>query len=341
MKKLLNTLYITTPGAYLSLKGETVCVKIEKQTKLRLPLHTIQGIVCLGATACSPSLLGKCSKLQIGISFLSLYGKFLARVHGPVYGNVLLRREHYRRADDLVESAKIAQSVVAAKIANCRKVLQRTAREQEDLSDALQKSIYNLGQSLMTLQDPQSLDTVRGIEGDSARLYFSVFDHLIIQQKNDFSFQGRNRRPPLDAVNALLSFIYTLLTHDVISALESVGLDPYVGFLHRDRPGRPSLALDLMEEFRPILADRLALSLINRKQVSKKGFIKTESGAVKMDDTTRKTVLTSYQKRKMEEIIHPFINEKIEFGLVPFVQAQLLSRYIRGDISDYPPFIWR
>lgn len=343
MKKLLNTLYVTKEGAYQQLKGKTVCVRIEKETKLRLPLHTLEGIVCMGPVSCSSSLMGACAEHKVSMSFLSWSGRFLARVNGPVTGNVLLRREQYRRADRPVDCARIAQSSTLAKLANSRKVLQRAIRDQKQkyATDELQAAVRKLEQRLLTLQEPFPLDALRGIEGEAAKIYFQVFDDLIVQQKGDFSFQGRNRRPPLDPVNALLSFIYTLLCHDVVTALETVGLDPYVGFLHKDRPGRPSLALDMMEELRPVIADRMTLSIINLKQVTAKGFRKTESGAVKMNDATRKTVLQTYQKRKMEEIVHPFIQEQIPYGLLPFVQAQLLSRHLRSELSEYPPFIWR
>jgi CRISPR-associated protein Cas1 len=256
---------------------------------------------------------------------------------------VLLRREQYRRADDLQASSAIARAVVTGKIANCRTVLQRSLRDHSDKieADAVSCASQYLVHSIRRLQCEQSLDIVRGFEGDAANTYFSVFNHLITSQKDIFIFDERNRRPPLDNVNCLLSFLYTLLMHDVRSALETVGLDPAVGFLHRDRPGRYGLALDIMEEFRPFFADRLALSLINLCQVQGKGFSQKESGAVLMNDDTRKTVLVAYQKRKQEEILHPFINEKVTIGLLPHVQAMLMARYLRGDLDCYPPFIWR
>jgi len=343
MKKLLNTLYVTTQGAYLAKEGETVVVKIDQEVRLRLPVHTIGGIVCFGNVSCSPFLMGFCGESGVGISFLSEHGRFLARVQGPVSGNVLLRREQYRFADDQEYSARMAKAFVTGKIANCRKVLQRALRDHSDkMSDAdLTRSIAVLNSSLKSLGLNQSLDSVRGLEGDAAHTYFGVFDNLIVVQKESFVFQERNRRPPLDNVNCLLSFLYTLLVHDCRSALESVGLDPAVGFLHRDRPGRPSLALDLMEEFRPFLADRLTLSLINLKQVQDKGFSKTEAGAVMMNDETRKTLLVAYQERKQEEIYHPFLDEKITIGLLFHVQAMFLARCLRGDLDGYPPFIWK
>jgi CRISPR-associated protein Cas1 len=343
MRHLLNTLYVTTQGAYLSREGETVLVRADQEVKLRVPIHTLGGIVCFGQVSCSPPLMGLCGERNVTISFLSEHGKFYARVQGPVSGNVLLRREQYRRADSEAVSARIAQSVVVAKIANCRTVLLRGIRDHPETPQvqALEAAAVRLARLLDDLRQPVPLDTVRGLEGDAARTYFDVFDHLITAQKEEFFFHERSRRPPLDNLNALLSFFYTLLVHDVTAALETVGLDPAVGYLHRDRPGRPSLTLDLMEEFRPVLADRLALSLINRQQIRGKGFRKTETGAVLMDDATRKEVLVAYQKRKQEEIQHPFLGEKVEVGLLPFVQAMLLARYLRGDLDGYPPFLWK
>lgn len=343
MRHLLNTLFVTTQGAYLAREGETVLVRVERETRLRIPIHTLDGIVCFGQVSCSPPLMEMCGGRNVLISFLSEHGRFWAQVHGPAHGNVLLRREQYRRCDDDVKCASVARSIVIAKISNCRTVLLRAARErsEDDGTRALDAAAGRLARLLDELEKPWTLNVVRGKEGDSAREYFSVFDHLITAQKEDFFFRGRNRRPPLDNMNALLSFTYALLTHDVTSALEAVGLDPAVGFLHRDRPGRPGLALDLMEEFRPFLADRLALSLVNLRQVNGKGFTKTETGAVTMDDATRKELLKAYQARKQEEITHPFLGEKIAVGLLPYAQALLMSRYLRGDLDAYPPFLWR
>ena len=345
MKKLLNTLFVTTQGAYLSKEGETVVVSVDKEVKLRIPIHTLGGIVCFGNVLCSPFLMGFCAENGVGLSFLSEYGRFLARVQGPVSGNVLLRREQYRRADDPEFSAGMARMALTGKIANSRTVLQRAMRDhggKESMdTERVSLVVKRLTSYLSRLENDNSLDVVRGFEGDAAHTYFSVFDQLIVAQKDGFQFVERNRRPPLDNVNCLLSFVYTLLVHDIRSALESVGLDPAVGFLHRDRPGRPGLALDIMEEFRPFIADRLALSLINLKQVHAKGFIKMDSGAVLMNDQTRKTVLVAYQERKREQIHHPFIDEKVPIGILFHVQALLLARYLRGDIDGYPPFIWR
>ena len=343
MKKLLNTLYVTTQGAYLAKEGETVAVKIDQEVRLRIPVHTIGGIVCFGNVSCSPFLMGFCSENGICISFLNQHGRFLARVQGPVSGNVLLRREQYRNADNEVSSGKMAKAFVTGKIANCRTVLQRALRDHSGKIDeeALRLALDNLNRTLKSLELNQTRNEVRGLEGHAAHTYFSVFDHLIVAQKDEFSFQERNRRPPMDNVNCLLSFIYTLLVHDCRSALESVGLDPAVGFLHRDRPGRPGLALDLMEEFRPFFADRLVLSLINLRQVQHKGFKKTEAGSVVMNDETRKVLLVAYQERKQEEILHPFLEEKVSIGILFHVQALLLARCLRGDLDGYPPFIWK
>lgn len=343
MKKHLNTLFVTTQGAYLSKEGETVVVRVEKETRLRVPIHTLGGIVCFGNVLCSPFLMGFCAERDVAVSFLSEYGRFLARVQGPVSGNVLLRREQYRRADDMDMAARIARSILTGKLANSRAVLRRAMRDHPEKIDgaSVEEASRRLGHSLENIQSCPPLDTLRGIEGEAAHTYFSVFDHLIVSQKDGFSFAERNRRPPLDRVNCLLSFIYTLLMHDVRSALETVGLDPAVGFLHRDRPGRPGLALDMMEEFRPFLADRLTLSLINLNQVQEKGFTQSESGAVLMGDETRKAVLVAYQKRKQDEIYHPFIDEKVTIGLLFHMQALLLARFLRGDLDGYPPFIWK
>ena len=343
MKKLLNTLFVTTQGSYLFKEGETVVIKADDEIRLRLPIHTLGGIVCFGQVSCSPYLMGFCAESGVAVSFLTENGDFLAKVQGPVSGNVLLRREQYRRADDLKTSALIAQAVLTGKIANCRTVLQRALRDHSDKidADAISQASQRLANYMRRLSSELTLDVLRGIEGESAYTYFSVFDHLITSQKDNFRFQERSRRPPLDNVNCLLSFLYTIVMHDVRSALETVGLDPAVGFLHRDRPGRYGLALDLMEEFRPFFADRLALSLINLCQVQDKGFQKKESGAVWMDDDTRKTVLVAYQKRKQEEIEHPFLKEKVSIGILFYVQALLMARYLRGDMDNYPPFIWK
>lgn len=343
MKRHHNTLYVTTQGSYLSAEGETVLVRVDKETKARFPLHMLEGIVCFGRISCSPALMGRCSERGVGISFLTGRGRFLARVQGPVSGNVLLRREQYRRADDGEASARLAASFVGAKVANSRAVLLRARRDHPESTGAaaINRASLGLAEDIGMLADDLPLDAVRGVEGDAARTYFDVFDHLIVAQKNDFRFDGRSRRPPKDRVNALLSFVYTLLVHDASSALEAVGLDPQVGFLHRDRPGRPGLALDLIEEFRSFLADRLVLSLINRRQVRAKGFVERETGGVVMDDETRKAVLVAYQERKQEEVVHPFLGEKTTLGMFLHIQSLLLARHFRGDLDGYPAFVAR
>lgn len=343
MRKLLNTLYVSSQGSYLHQDGETVVVERDKTKVLQLPFHAIGGIVCFGNVLCSPFLLGTCAERDIGISFLSEHGRFLASVRGPVNGNVLLRRQQYRTADDPVATRNIAANVASGKLANSRVVLNRALRDHEDKTDIAVVGAASLAIDRILDRIPLAVDAdeIRGFEGLAAAEYFAVFDQLIIEQKDGFPFSQRNRRPPLDPVNALLSFVYTLLMHDIRSAIESVGLDPAVGFLHRDRPGRPGLALDLMEEFRSVIADRLVLSMINRRQIAPKGFAKAANGAVTMDEETRKRVLVEYQNRKQEELRHPYIEETVPIGLLFFIQANLMARHIRGDIDGYPPFFWR
>lgn len=340
MNQHLNTLFITTPGAYLAKDGASVLVRVKREVRLRVPVHNIGGIVCLGPVGCSPKLLGLCAESGVTVSFLTTSGRLMAQVTGFTSGNVLLRREQYRRADDEAGSLSVASNIVAAKIANSRAVLLRAARENpaESGVDALRKITDRLAQSIHDVQQARTLDQLRGLEGDAAKFYFSVFNHLIRSSDETLKMIGRSRRPPRDPVNALLSFLYAMLTHDARSACETVGLDSAVGFLHRDRPGRPGLALDLVEEFRAYIADRLTLSLINRKQVQSSGFRWSESGAVEMSDETRKTVITEYQKRKQEEISHPFLNERVTIGLLIHLQARLLARYLRGDLDAYPAF---
>ena len=343
MKTHLNTLFITTQGAYLSKYGEALQVKVEDETRLQLPLHTLGGIVCFGQVSMSPWLMARCAEDGIAISFLSEHGKFLAKVSGHTPGNVLLRREQYRRADDGSASAAIARSMIAAKVANGRSVLLRAGRDYPDAPGrpALETAAAHMARCLRMLPGTSTLDAIRGVEGDSANAYFGAFDHLITVPGTAFAFSGRSRRPPLDPVNALLSFLYAMLGHDARAACETSGLDSQVGFLHRDRPGRPSLALDLMEEFRPFIADRLALTLINRQQVRASGFRQSESGAFLMDDATRKEVLVSYQRRKQDTIVHPFLEEETTVGLLLQLQARLLARHLRGDLDAYPAFFWK
>lgn len=343
MRKLLNTVFVTSPDSYLSRDGENIVVRLGDKEGFRIPSHNIEGIVCFGWAGASPALIGLCSERNIGLSFLSGQGKFMGRMSGPVKGSVHLRRAQYRWADDCEKSLHLARLFVAGKISNSRTVLMRAVRDHRDESYC-----KNLGNSAEYLKRNQklalnagSIEFLRGIEGDAANTYFESFDHLIVSQKESFFMRGRNRRPPRDNLNVLLSFTYSLLAHEVISALETVGLDPQVGFLHVDRPGRPSLALDLMEEFRAYFADRLVLSLINRLQVDKKGFSGSSDTGITMDENTRKTVIAAWQQRKQEEIMHPFLKEKISIGLIPYSQAMLLARFIRGDIDDYPVFLMK
>lgn len=343
MKRHHNTLFVTTQGAYLAAEGETIVVRVDGSQKLQVPAHMLEGIVCFGRVSCSPILMRRCSERGIGISFLTEGGRFLARVVGPVSGNVLLRREQYRAADDRARAARIARSMVLAKVANSRAVLLRSLRDHPESGGAqgVRCAADSSATILRRTEGTTDLDAVRGFEGEAAQLYFAVFDHLITNDKDAFRFGGRSRRPPLDRVNAALSFAYTLLTHDAVSALEAVGLDPQVGFLHRDRPGRPGLALDLVEEFRAFLADRLVLSLINRQQFRRDGFTVTEAGGVIMTADTRKLLLTSYQERKSEEIAHPFLRDRTTVGMLVHLQALLLARFLRGDLDEYPAFFWR
>jgi CRISPR-associated protein Cas1 len=341
MKHHLNTLFVMTQGAYLKKDGDAVSVRIEKQVRLRVPLINLCGIVCFGRIACSPYLLGACARAGVAVTFFTEYGRLLAVSHGFTPGNVLLRRAQYRRADDPQQSADVARTIVLGKIANYRALLRRAAREQDDLAiiQDLQRVIEHINNAIALLDGPITLDFVRGLEGQTSARYFSVFNHLILAQKNHFTFTTRSRRPPRDQVNALLSFLYALLLADVRGACEAAGLDAAVGFLHRDRPGRPGLALDLMEELRPILADRVALTMINRQQIKRKDFIVQPSGAVLLNESGRRLVLQEYQARKNEAIMHPFLNEKMTMGLVPHIQARLFARYLRGELDSYPPFI--
>lgn len=342
MKKLANVLYVTIPEAFLSLDGETVVIKKEEAVSMRLPLHNLENIVCFNYQGVSPALMGACSERNVGLCFLTPYGRFLARVSGRVRGNVLLRKKQYAVSEKETDSVPIAASFLMAKISNCRKVVARAVRDHAMLVDvpALNQAAAALKGILAVIPECKTIGELMAFEGSAAKIYFSIFNQLILQQRQDFPFESRTRRPPLDNMNSLLSFLYTLLTNEVSSALETVGLDPYVGFLHQDRPGRPSLALDMMEELRPVFGDRLALSLVNRKQVTGKGFTQKESGGILMDDETRKTVLTAWQERKKEEIIHPYLKERIPFGLIPHVQAMLLARFLRGDLDAYPPYFW-
>lgn len=346
MRRQLNTLYITTEGAWLRKDGENIVMEVDGEIRGRLPAHMLESLVCFGRVLVSPPLLGYCAESGISVCFMTAYGRFLARVEGPVSGNVLLRREQYRRTDDAQACVAIVRNLLLGKLHSQRVVLGRGLRDYRDKMEesarrALGYAHTRLKRISTRLHHESSVDVLRGLEGEAAQAYFGAFPHLIRAPENAFSFTGRNRRPPRDPVNALLSFLYTLLTHDCRSALESVGLDPAVGFLHRDRPGRPSLALDLMEGFRALLADRLALSLINLRRLVAADFQYLDNGGVILRDDARKVVLTAYQERKRDSLMHTFLGEKVPVGLLPIMQAQLLARHLRGDLDGYPPFLWK
>ena len=343
MKRLLNTLYIMSNNRYLSLDGENVVILEEQKEIGRIPLHNLQSIITFGYTGASPALMGACAQRNIDVSFMSGNGRFLARVSGEVKGNVTLRKQQYRISEDRNQSIRIARNFIVGKVYNARWVLERAARDYPMRLDAdkLKEKSSILYRSLENIRNCDNAASLLGLEGEAASVYFSVFDELILQQKEDFVFQGRNKRPPLDNVNAMLSFAYTLLAGMCGAALEGVGLDPYVGFYHTDRPGRMSLALDLMEELRSVMADRFVLTLINKKVIKNNYFHKKENGAVILDEEGRKVYLSAWQSKKQDTIKHPFLDEKIEWGMVPHVQAMLLARFLRGDLDEYPPFLWK
>ena len=343
MKRLLNTLYVTSPNRYLALEGENVVVFEEQQEIGRVPLHNLDSIITFGYTGASPALMGTCAQRNIDLTFMSGHGRFLARVTGEVKGNVILRKQQYRVSESKEERLKIAKNFVLGKLYNSRWVLERAVRDYPMRLDCehIKTQSRRIAEAMKTVTQYEDAVALLGVEGEAATLYFSVFNQLILQQQEDFVFQGRNRRPPLDYVNALLSFSYSLLAGMCASALEGVGLDSYVGFYHTDRPGRISLALDLMEELRSVMADRFVLTLINRKMVTKNDFIKKENGAVILTATGRKTVLSAWQAKKQDSIRHPFLEEKLEWGMVPHAQALLIARYLRGDLEEYPPFFWK
>ncbi len=343
MKKHLNTLYITSPDAFIHKEGMTFVVEVGEVKALQAPVHTIENIVCFGFKPVTPALMAFCAENNIGISYLSTTGRFLARVYGEQRGNVMLRKAQYAMSDSEERALKVARNVVGAKIANSRSLLQRHLRNHGDECnrEKVACTVKTLAGKLKLVEEAHSLDALRGHEGDVAASYFSCFNELITTGDDVFTFGGRSKRPPLDNVNALLSFVYMLLVNDVRSSLETTGLDPQVGFLHRLRPGRPSLALDIMEELRAYVADRVVLNLINLKQISGCDFELRETGEIRIGDAARKTVIIAYQKRKDEAIEHPFLGEKTTIGLLPHIQAMLLARFIRGDIEDYPPFYMR
>lgn len=344
MKKMLNTLFVLSEDVYLSLEGENIVIIREDEKLGRFPLHTLENIICFSYKGASPTLMGACAERSVGMVFMSPKGKFLARITGSSHGNVLLRKEQYRISDSEEMSSLYAKNMITGKIFNSRWNLERTVRDHAARVDSerIKESSSKLNEILKKLQNAEEdLYEIRGFEGDAAAEYFSAFDELIINQKEDFKFINRNRRPPLDNINALLSFTYTILANDCANALESVGLDPYVGFLHRDRPGRRSLALDIMEELRAPLADRFVITLINTKAIKSSDFEQHGDGAVWLNDSGRKKFFELWQKRKKEKITHPFLKEKMEWGLIPYVQALLLARAIRGDLDGYPVFLWK
>lgn len=343
MKKLLNTLYNTMPDRYLSLDGENVVILQDKTEVGRIPLHNIERIMTFGYTGVSPALMGKCVSMGIELVFMNANGNFLARAEGTVNGNVLLRRKQYRAADDAAESLNIAKNMITGKLYNSRWVIERMIRDhglRVDVEKLKRKSEF-LRQSISKAMAAEDVETLRGVEGEGASVYYSVFNDMILQQKEDFCFESRNKRPPLDRVNALLSFAYSMATGMCASALEAVGLDPYVGFMHTDRPGRRSLALDLVEEFRAPMCDKFVLMLINKRLVSADDFSEYENGAVLLTEEGRRNFITAWQKRKSDVVVHPYLEEKVEWGMLPYAQALLLARFLRGDLDSYPPFMWK
>ncbi len=341
---LQNTLYVTTGGAYLHLDNDTVRVEIEHETKLRVPLHHLGGIVCFGDVLLSPALIGRCAEGGIGICLLDRSGRFRARIEGPIGGNVLLRRAQHQASLEVSAQVGLARQSVLGKLKNSRNVLQRGAREAKTDEDrvALDSAVIKFDASLRAVGVAADLDSLRGVEGEAARTYFGVFDHMIrVDRRTEFRLDGRSRRPPRSRTNALLSFLYTVLTHECRSALESVGLDPQIGFLHALRPGRPALALDLVEEFRAVLGDRMAITLINRGQIGPEDFRVTEGGGVLLADEARRTVSTAWQERKHETLTHPLLETEVPFGLLPHIQARVLSRTLRGDTEAYLPYLHR
>lgn len=343
MKKLLNTLFITQPDVYLSLDGDNI-VLLKDQEKLgRLPLHNLESVVAFGYTGASPALMGYCAERNISIVFMTMNGRFLARVIGASKGNVILRKKQCIVSEDEVLSARIARNFIVGKIYNHKWILERMTRDYPLRIDVekFKAGSQHLSSIMISIRECENLERIRGLEGQAALVYNQLFDYMILQQKEDFYFRTRSRRPPLDNVNAMLSLAYTFLANDTASALEGVGLDAYVGFLHRDRPGRASLALDLMEELRGVYADKFVLSLINKKVMNKDDFLSKENGAVIMTDEGRKKFLTAWQNKKQEKITHPYLGEKISWGLVPHAQALLLARHLRNDLDEYPPFFWK
>lgn len=341
MRKLLNTLYVTTEDAYLSLDGENIVIQQNDSELARFPLHGLEAVLSFSYRGASPALMGKCASDGIDLCFMRPSGKFLARVCGETKGNVLLRRTQYRMAENSTAAVEIGRGFLIGKLYNSRWVLERFTRDHAMSVDAerLKSASAKIKMSITALTEADSIDRFRGIEGDAAAEYFGVFNELILNKA--FSFNGRSRRPPMDEVNAMLSFAYALLANNCASALEAAGLDPYIGFIHTLRPGRTSLALDLMEELRSVIADRFVLSGINNRTVNANMFRHEENGAVMLTDDGRRAFLKQWQEKKQETLTHPFLKEKMPWGLVPFIQAQLLARYLRGDLDAYPPFLWK
>lgn len=343
MRQLLNTLFVMTEDVYLALENDNVVVHQSEKVLAKVPLHSIEGIMCFSYKGASPALMGRCGEIGVSMSFYSPRGRYYCSILGEENRNVLLRREQFRFADDANAALDYAKSFIIGKIYNAKWVLERTKRDHalRVNVERLTEQSGKLSIALSSARQSSSMDELRGVEGLAAKDYFYAFDDLVLRNKDDFFFTGRSRRPPLDRLNALLSFCYSILTNDCIAALQGVGLDLYVGFMHTDRPGRASLALDLVEEFRPVLADRFVLTLVNTGAVKPDDFEIRENGGVFLSDSGRKKVLSAWQKKKSEQILHPFLQEKIPWGLVPYVQALLLTRAVRGDLDGYPPFLWK
>ena len=343
MRQLLNTLFVMTEDVYLALENDNVVVHQSEKVLAKVPLHSIEGIMCFSYKGASPALMGRCGEIGVSMSFYSPRGRYYCSILGEENRNVLLRREQFRFADDANAALDYAKSFIIGKIYNAKWVLERTKRDHalRVNVERLTEQSGKLSIALSSARQSSSMDELRGVEVLDAKDYFYAFDDLVLRNKDDFFFTGRSRRPPLDRLNALLSFCYSILTNDCIAALQGVGLDPYVGFMHTDRPGRASLALDLVEEFRPVLADRFVLTLVNTGAVKPDDFEIRENGGVFLSDSGRKKVLSAWQKKKSEQILHPFLQEKIPWGLVPYVQALLLTRAVRGDLDGYPPFLWK
>ena len=338
MRILLNTLYVTTPESYLSKDGHNVVVSVKQREEFRIPIHNIEQIVTFGYMGASPGLMKLCADSGVSLTFLSPQGRYRSRLQGPTRGNVLLRKAQYKYSDDHYYALHLAKLFVGGKIQNYRNILRRFIRDNGN-DKAIEIAAANLVRCKTKVLNVDNIESVRGVEGEAANYYFSVFSHLLLSQKQEFIFEGRNRRPPKDAINAMLSFVYTLICNDMTAALETIGLDPYVGFMHTLRPGRASLALDMMEELRAYLGDRLVLSLINRKQITIKEFLQQGDEGIVMTDNGRKIIISAWQNRKKEQITHPYLNEKVSVGLLPYIQAMLLARFIRKDLDDYPIFL--